>query len=112
MRLREAGGVSGYHFLFGLGPEGAAVGFDLAVMVLVFSCSNMARPVRSVSDAILVVSIMFCHFICHPRGELKKRNFMHAKSKSSSETTHVIQATIGHLPVKVFFLLSRGRSGI
>ena len=47
MRLREAGGVSfGYHFLFGLGPEGAAVGFDLAVMVLVFSCSNMARPVR------------------------------------------------------------------
>jgi len=31
------------------------------------------------------------------RGELKKRNFMHAKSKSSSETTHVIEATIGHL---------------
>jgi hypothetical protein len=25
------------------------------------------------------------------RGELKKRNFMHAKSKSSSETTHVIE---------------------
>jgi hypothetical protein len=31
------------------------------------------------------------------RGELKKRNFMHAKSKSSSETTHIIRATIGHL---------------
>jgi RNA polymerase primary sigma factor len=30
-------------------------------------------------------------------GELKKRNFMHAKSKSSSETTRVIEATIGHL---------------
>jgi hypothetical protein len=36
---------------------------------------------------------------------------MHAKSKSSSKTTHVIQATIGHLPVNVFFPLSRGRSG-
>jgi hypothetical protein len=29
--------------------------------------------------------------------ELKKRNFMHAKRQSSSKTTQVIQATIGHL---------------
>jgi hypothetical protein len=36
---------------------------------------------------------------------------MHAKRQSSSETTHVIQATVGHLTVKVFFALSRGRSG-
>src|SRR6202022_2028888 len=28
-------------------------------------------------------------------GELKKRNFMHAKSKSPSGTAHVIEATIG-----------------
>jgi hypothetical protein len=39
------------------------------------------------------------------RGELKKRNFMHAKRQSSSETTNVIQARIGHLTVKVFFAL-------
>ena len=32
--------------------------------------------------------------------ELKKRNFMHAKRQSSSETTHVIEATIGHLREK------------
>ena len=31
------------------------------------------------------------------RGEDTKRNFMHAKRQSSSETTHVVQATIGHL---------------
>jgi hypothetical protein len=31
------------------------------------------------------------------RGEDTKRNFKHAKRQSSSETTHVVQATIGHL---------------
>jgi hypothetical protein len=31
------------------------------------------------------------------RGEDTKRNFTHAKRQSSSETTHVVQATIGHL---------------
>jgi hypothetical protein len=30
-------------------------------------------------------------------GEDTKRNFMHAKRQSSSETTHVVQATIGYL---------------
>ena len=36
---------------------------------------------------------------------------MHAKRQSSSETTHVVQETIGHLTLKVFFALSRGRRG-
>jgi DNA invertase Pin-like site-specific DNA recombinase len=45
-------------------------------------------------------------------GEDTKRNFMHAKRQSSLETTHVIEATIGHLTVKVFSALSRRRSGI
>jgi len=31
------------------------------------------------------------------RGEDTKRNFKHTKRQSSSETTHVVQATIGHL---------------
>jgi hypothetical protein len=45
-------------------------------------------------------------------GEDTKRNSMHAKRQSSLETTHVIEATIGHLTVKVFSALSRRRSGI
>jgi len=36
VRLREAGGISGYHLVLGLGPEGAVVGFDSAAPVLVF----------------------------------------------------------------------------
>jgi hypothetical protein len=52
-------------------------------------------------------------FLCS-WGELKKRNFMHAKRQFSSETTHVIQDRIGYSRLKFslrFPLLSERLNG-
>jgi hypothetical protein len=43
-------------------------------------------------------------------GELKKRNFMHAKRQFSSETTHVIQDTIGYLRLKFSLRFPEGEA--